>query len=85
MSADMIEINLVSNIGNGSTGTIEVAEGTTLRDLVNRKIGVQSELADFTVTLNENPVVLNGPGQDGAVPLNDGDSVVIAPKNVKGA
>jgi len=85
MSNETITIHMVNNTGSGTNGNQTIPAGKTLRDVVMAEVGLGGDVEDLIVSRNDEVVVINGPGQTGAVPLEDDDEIVIAPKNVKGA
>lgn len=75
---ETIKITYVSSTGNGESGVIEVAAGTTASQLFATKVGLDKSIGNYAVRINGSTV-------EGEYVLQNGDRVAISPRAVKGA
>jgi sulfur carrier protein ThiS len=72
-----MKILLINNDGGGFADYIDVAEGTTVAQLVERQIGSR-KASDYLIRVNRQPCPADQP-------LAEGDRVSITPTKIEGA
>ena len=72
-----MKILYINNDGGGFADYIEVAEGTTVQELFNKRVGTGCE-ANYLIRVNRQPVARSQV-------LVDGDRVSITPTKIEGA
>ena len=72
-----MKILYINNDGGGFADYIEVAEGTTVQELFNKRVGTGRE-ANYLIRVNRQPVARDQV-------LVDGDRVSITPTKIEGA
>ena len=72
-----MKIFVINNQGAGFAGTVELAEGTTIKALFEQTVPHGSP-QDYLIRLNRGPVAAD-------YILQDGDRVSITPRKIEGA